>query len=113
MPRNIRTPSNSGLILLQLQKSSNEPGEVFEQDRLTAHRIADLQLRHTQIAYLSACENKAVQLSAEVIHVVSGFQVAGFPHVVGLPMIWPRVRRGSETILLVGLTAELVGYGKQ
>jgi CHAT domain-containing protein len=76
-------PSNSGLIL---QKSSNEPGEVFEQDRLTAHRIADLQLRHTQIAYLSACENKAVQLSAEVIHVVSGFQVAGFPHVVGLPM---------------------------
>ena len=63
-------PSNSGLIL---QKSSNEPGEVFEQDRLTAHRIADLQLRHTQIAYLSACENKAVQLSAGEIHVVSGF----------------------------------------
>jgi hypothetical protein len=37
-------PSNSGLIL---QKSSNEPGEVFEQDRLMAHRIADLQLRLT------------------------------------------------------------------
>ncbi|KAN0071674.1 CHAT domain containing protein [Elaphomyces granulatus] len=80
-------PSNSGLIL---QKSSNEPGEVFEQDRLTAHRIAELQLRHTQIAYLSACstaENKAAKLSDEVIHVVSGFQVAGFPHVVGC--LWP------------------------
>ncbi|KAN0071329.1 hypothetical protein V8E54_010760 [Elaphomyces granulatus] len=60
-------PSNSGLIL---QKSSNGPSEVFEQDRLTAHRI-----------------NKAVQLSDEVIHVVSGFQVAGFPHVVGC--LWP------------------------
>ena len=80
-------PSNSGLIL---QKSSNEPGEVFEQDRLTAHRIAELQLGHTQIAYLSACstaENKAARLSDEVIHVVSGFQVAGFPHVVGC--LWP------------------------
>ena len=80
-------PSNSGLIL---QKSSNEPGEVFEQDRLTAHRIAELQLGHTQIAYLSACstaENKAARLTDEVIHVVSGFQVAGFPHVVGC--LWP------------------------
>ncbi|KAN0071690.1 CHAT domain containing protein [Elaphomyces granulatus] len=80
-------PSNSGLIL---QKRSNEPGEVFEQDRLTAHRIAELQLRHTQIAYLSACstaENKAAKLSDKVIHVVSGFQVAGFPHVVGC--LWP------------------------
>ncbi|KAN0067747.1 CHAT domain containing protein [Elaphomyces granulatus] len=80
-------PSNSGLIL---QKSSNEPGEVFEQDRLTAHRIAELQLGHTQIAYLSACstaENKAARLSDEVIHVASGFQVAGFPHVVGC--LWP------------------------
>jgi CHAT domain-containing protein len=80
-------PSNSGLIL---QKRSNEPGEVFEQDRLTAHRISELQLGHTQIAYLSACstaENKAVQLSDEVIHMVSAFQVAGFPHVVGC--LWP------------------------
>jgi CHAT domain-containing protein len=80
-------PSNSGLIL---QKSSNEPDEASKQDRLTVHRIAELQLGHTQIAYLSACstaENKAARLSDEVIHVVSGFQVAGFPHVVGC--LWP------------------------
>ncbi|KAN0076282.1 CHAT domain containing protein [Elaphomyces granulatus] len=80
-------PSNSGLIL---QKSSNEPGEIFEQDRLTAHRIAELQLEHAEIAYLSACstaENKATKLWDEVIHVMSGFQVAGFPHVVGC--LWP------------------------
>ncbi|KAN0078802.1 CHAT domain containing protein [Elaphomyces granulatus] len=42
------------------------------------------------IFYLSACstaENKAARLSDEVIHVVSGFQVAGFPQVVGC--LWP------------------------
>lgn len=40
--------------------------------------------------HLSACstaENKAARLSDEVIHVVSGFQVAGFPHVIGC--LWP------------------------
>jgi CHAT domain-containing protein len=31
----------------------------------------------------------AVELSDEVIHVVSGFQVAGFPHVVGC--LWPSI----------------------
>lgn len=75
-------PSNSGLIL---QKSAG-PDEAFEQDRLTVQRVSELRLRHTQVAYLSACstaENKAARLSDEVIHVVSGFQVAGFPYVVG------------------------------
>ncbi|KAH7111459.1 CHAT domain-containing protein [Dactylonectria estremocensis] len=79
-------PSNSGLIL---QKSTG-PGEALEQDRLTVHRVSELRLRYAQIAYLSACstaENKAARLSDEVIHVVSGFQVAGFPHVVGC--LWP------------------------
>ncbi|KAK2471360.1 hypothetical protein H9L39_17591 [Fusarium oxysporum f. sp. albedinis] len=79
-------PSNSGLIL---QKS---PGldERLVQDRLTIQRVSDLRLRYAQIAYLSACstaENKAARLSDEVIHVMSGFQVAGFPHVVGC--LWP------------------------
>ncbi|KAH6883524.1 CHAT domain-containing protein [Thelonectria olida] len=80
-------PSNSGLIL---QKSSNGPGEAPDQDRLTVHSISELRLRYAQIAYLSACstaENKAARLSDEVIHVVSGFQVARFPHVVGC--LWP------------------------
>ncbi|KAH7140518.1 CHAT domain-containing protein [Dactylonectria estremocensis] len=79
-------PSNSGLIL---QKSAG-PDEAFEQDRLTVQRVSELRLRSEQIAYLSACstaENKAARLSDEVIHVVSGFQVAGFPHVVGC--LWP------------------------
>ncbi|KAH7115651.1 CHAT domain-containing protein [Dactylonectria macrodidyma] len=79
-------PSNSGLIL----QMSAGPGEALKQDRLTVQRVSELRLRCAQIAYLSACstaENKAARLSDEVIHVVSGFQVAGFPHVVGC--LWP------------------------
>ncbi|KAJ4240578.1 hypothetical protein NW760_000861 [Fusarium oxysporum] len=79
-------PSNSGLIL---QKSTGSD-ESLMQDRLTIQQVSDLRLRYAQIAYLSACstaENKAARLSDEVIHVVSGFQVAGFPHVIGC--LWP------------------------
>ncbi|KAJ9419719.1 CHAT domain-containing protein [Fusarium oxysporum] len=78
-------PSNSGLIL---QKSTGLD-ERLVQDRLTIQRVSDLRLRYAEIAYLSACStagNKAAR-SDEVIHVVSGFQVAGFPHVVGC--LWP------------------------
>lgn len=74
-------PSRSGLIL---QKTT--PERVPEQDFLSVFRISQLRLKYAQIAYLSACstaENKPTELSDEVIHVVSGFQVAGFPHVVG------------------------------
>jgi CHAT domain-containing protein len=78
-------PSNSGLVL-QKQGERQEAG----QDRLTVHKISELSLTHARLAYLSACstaENMAVRLADEVIHVVSGFQVAGFPHVVGC--LWP------------------------
>ncbi|CAM1508780.1 Fc.00g056280.m01.CDS01 [Cosmosporella sp. VM-42] len=77
-------PSKSGLIL-QSQG---------EQDRLTVHTVSELSLRNAQIAYLSACstaENRSARLSDEVIHVVSGFQVAGFPHVIGC--LWPSIDR--------------------
>lgn len=65
-------------------------GTAPKQDRLTVQTVSELNLRHTRLAYLSACstaENKAARLADEVIHVVSGFQVAGFPHVVGC--LWP------------------------
>ncbi len=61
-----------------------------EQDLLTVRCSVGLRLKGAQIAYLSACstaENKAAWLSDEVIHLVSGFQVAGFPHVIGC--LWP------------------------
>ncbi|KAH7111457.1 CHAT domain-containing protein, partial [Dactylonectria estremocensis] len=101
-------PSNSGLIL---QKSTG-PDEAFEQDRLTVQRVSELRLRCAQIAYLSACstaENKAARLSDEVIHVVSGFQVAGFPHVVGC--LWPA--GDSECVEVVKRFYSLVLRGNQ
>ncbi|KAM0710543.1 hypothetical protein Q7P35_002214 [Cladosporium inversicolor] len=78
-------PSSSGLVLQQ-----DSGHGTFEQDILSVHRISQLQLKHAQIAYLSACstaENKETRLQDEVIHIVSGFQVAGFPHVIG--SLWP------------------------
>jgi CHAT domain-containing protein len=69
-------------------------GSELVQDRLTMHRISELKLSNARIAYLSACstaKNKAEQLRDEVIHMVSGFQVAGFPHVVGC--LWQSVDR--------------------
>jgi tetratricopeptide (TPR) repeat protein len=77
-------PSKSGLVL------QNQG----EEDRLTVQKVSELSLRNARMAYLSACstaENKAARLSDEVIHVVSGFQVAGFPHVIGC--LWPSIDR--------------------
>ena len=88
-------PSKSGLIL-QRDVHEDEGGKGGDcrvgpvQDRLTVGRISEVSLRHARLAYLSACstaQNKAERLSDEVIHVVSGFLVAGFPHVVGC--LWP------------------------
>ncbi|KAH6665282.1 CHAT domain-containing protein [Plectosphaerella plurivora] len=91
-------PSNSGLIL---QKPSTKLREEVSgdrldtntaavQDRLTVGRILQVNLQGARLAYLSACstaQNEAEKLADEVIHVVSGFQIAGFPHVVGC--LWP------------------------
>ncbi len=76
-------PSESGLIL---QTATEEP----RQDILNVRIACQAHLAHAKIAYLSACstaQNRAVRLSDEVLHVVSGFQVAGFRHVVGC--LWP------------------------
>jgi tetratricopeptide (TPR) repeat protein len=90
-------PSKSGLILQRRREDyvgngGNGNGNEVElvQDRLTVGRISEMNLKHARLAYLSACstaQNKVVRLWDEVIHVVSGFQVAGFPHVVGC--LWP------------------------
>jgi CHAT domain-containing protein len=90
-------PSKSGLILQrQRDIQGNREGEESDggagpvQDRLTVGRISEVNLQHARLAYLSACstaQNKAERLADEVIHVVSGFLAAGFPHVVGC--LWP------------------------
>lgn len=92
-----RDPSNSALIL---QRDSTL-GFPIEQDPLTVHHISKLKLDCAQIAYLSACstaEHKANRLADEVIHLASGFQIAGFPHVIA--SLW---RAGdSQCVMLAG-----------
>ncbi|KAH8776013.1 CHAT domain-containing protein [Hyaloscypha sp. PMI_1271] len=75
---------------------------------LTVHDLSKINLQYARLAYLSACstaENKAAGLADEAIHVVSSFQVAGFPHVIGC--LWPspdrvcvEVARGFYTSLV-------------
>ena len=79
-------PSRSGLILQTARISTQEP----RQDILSVREVSQAHLLHAEIAYLSACstaQNQVITLSDEVLHVVSGFQVAGFRHVVGC--LWP------------------------
>jgi CHAT domain-containing protein len=75
-------PSESGLLLQTRTSSTAEP----RLDILTVRKIYQVHVSHGEIAFLSACstaENHAVKLVDEVLHIVSGFQVAGFRHVVG------------------------------
>jgi tetratricopeptide (TPR) repeat protein len=80
---NSRDPSQSGLLL---QTATADP----EQEILTVLKLCENHPTLGEIAYLSACstaENRAEGLIDEGLHVVSGFQVAGFRHVIGT--LWP------------------------
>jgi tetratricopeptide (TPR) repeat protein len=73
-------PSKSGLVF-----QKHIAGRLVP-DVMTVHKVSELKLERARIAYLSAsstAENGAARLRDEVIHVVSGFQVAGFAHVIG------------------------------
>ncbi|MFJ8536873.1 CHAT domain-containing protein [Streptomyces sp. NPDC093591] len=57
---------------------------------LTVSALAQVNLDHAQLAYLSACSTADPgnpKLLDESIHLTSAFQLAGFPHVVGT--LWP------------------------
>ena len=72
-------PFNSGLILQEGK------GAAKKTDKLTVRQILETNLKRARIAYLSACstaEHRAVEMVDEVIHLASGFQVAGFSHVI-------------------------------
>lgn len=74
---NPENPSESSLLL---QTTNAEP----KQDILSVRKVSQISLAQGQIAYLSACsmaENRSLRLVDEVLHVVSGFQVAGFRYV--------------------------------
>lgn len=79
-------PACNGLVLQQ----DCAPDGTTKQDILTVNRISELQLENAHIAYLSthsAEKNKVTESSEDAIRVASGFQLAGFPHVVG--SLWP------------------------
>jgi CHAT domain-containing protein len=57
---------------------------------LTVSALAQVNLGHARLAYLSACSTAdpgRADLLDESIHLSSAFQLAGFPHVVGT--LWP------------------------
>lgn len=69
-------PSTSSLLL---------QGDDGKLDRLTVQSISHIHMDHAQIAYLSACstaENSSAELMNESIFIASGFQLAGFSHVL-------------------------------
>lgn len=76
-----KRPSDSHLLLV-----GDNP---LESGKLTVAAIADMNLHNAQIAYLSACssaDNASASLLDESIHIASGFQLAGFSHV--LATLW-------------------------
>ena len=78
-------PSNGGLFL----RSSS----------LTIRDLGPISLPRAQIAYLSACstaENAALHLLEEGIQVATGFQLMGFPHVVGT--LWEASNRAAVQV---------------
>ena len=86
-------PSNSGTIF------QREVSGKLKQDILTVRDISKIDLWNNSVAYLSACstaENKATFLSEEAINLVTGFQVAGFRHVVGC--LWPSMDKVSTLV---------------
>jgi tetratricopeptide (TPR) repeat protein len=83
---NYNDPSQSGLILQRAKTATEKPSPEV----LTVQRVFQAHFSKPQIAYLSACstaQNEADRLEDEVLHAVSGFQVAGFKHVLGC--MWP------------------------
>jgi CHAT domain-containing protein len=67
-------PSGSRLVL-----------HDHHQHPLTVRDLARLRLPSVRLAYLSACDTlrTSPELADEAVHLVSAFQIAGFPHVVG------------------------------
>lgn len=71
----------SDLILRTTRRAIEES----RQDILSVREVSQAHLSRAEIAYLFVCstaQNQAIELSDEVFHVVSEFQVAGFRHVV-------------------------------
>ncbi|MFJ9030420.1 CHAT domain-containing protein [Streptomyces sp. NPDC102274] len=65
--------------------SPSQSGLVLYDGRLTASDAAAQRLRSPELAVLSACSTSqgGVTLPDEAVHLMSSFQLAGYPHVIG------------------------------
>ncbi len=95
--------------------SGLSPAKEAQRDRLTV-RESRAELENARVAYLSRllhCREQIRRLADEVIHVVSGLRVAGFPHVIGVACGYPsigvrrRCTRAGSLILVGGFYADL------
>lgn len=71
-------PADPSKSLLLLHDHATDP--------LTVAGLAPIRLDGPQLAYLSACRTAAIDTGAlvdEAVHLVSAFQLAGFPQVIG------------------------------
>ena len=80
----LQSPFQSGLLLC-----GDEPEKSFDENTrnsiLTVETISSINIERAQLAFLSACctaENASSVLMDEGIHLASGFQLAGYPHVI-------------------------------
>lgn len=104
-----KNPSNSHLLLFK--NDGSERGAI---DPLTAGAISGTNMRkmNAQIAYLSACHsasNQAQNLANESIHIASGFQLAGFSHV--LATLWKSQDSAAEEVAVEFYRSLFDGHG--
>ena len=79
-----QSPFRSGLLLL-----GDEPEKAFNDNTrnstFTVDAVSSINTKRSLLAFLSACctaENASSVLMDEGIHLASGFQLAGYPHVI-------------------------------
>lgn len=85
-----KEPSKSHLVLLKAPTVISQPPVSETADQLTVQNISQMKTKAGQLAYLSACStarNSVANLADETILIASGFQLAGFSHV--LATLWP------------------------
>jgi tetratricopeptide (TPR) repeat protein len=103
-------PSKSALLL---QDRLRADGRVKDPPTFCVRTLLNLDLKHCQIVYLSACEtgaNRDIGLRDEGIHLASGFHMAGVPHVIST--LW-RVDDTTSTRLANLFYGYLRGTGKE
>lgn len=89
MKEDVRLPRTKTSLVRHLVLAEDD--QALDAEKLTVRQISEhFSKRKAQIAYLSACStalNDNASLTDEALHLASGFQIAGFAHVIG--SMWP------------------------